>query len=396
MAETITLSGGSASSGVGSEGRNSSNIYVRLYFRQGKSSMPGKVRLQVRTYFYYPAYDAASNASLNIWLGSSSSGTKLLSRTWTWVRKTSGDKTEYSQWFDLPEQNNTSSLNIYTVCSPVDGYPEVTNTITISGIKRAYSLAVNIDDYQIVAQSSDISARNNITYSVQIAKEIDKEKETGKACFAGRLHIEWPESSLSGPDRYAINRFDIWAGSNSSGTKLLSVVPDWDRLPAAGSYDTEWFELSPISKQSSYNLFCIVRADGAAGTDRELSFSFAEPELITVNGTVQSCTYSIVDNSRINNGNRTNQNSRLSIIYDTDSVTWTAKAKSGHKLNQDSGSFTVSGRNASIQLYSLALATIHAFVNGVWQLFSIYIMRNGQWVQHQANVFKDGSWQQYS
>lgn len=256
MADTITLSGGSSSTGVGAPKHSVGwATNTRLYFRQAKSSTAGKFKLQVRLYVFYTSYDSTQTASLQIYTGSSTSGTKLLDKSWTWSRSTAGDHMYYSSWYTLSECSNVSSQNIYAVCNPGSG--SFNDTLTIKGIKRSYSLTVS---------------SNNI----------------------------------------------------------------------------------------------------------------------------QSYSYSIIDNSKINAEDRNNQTAESAIVYDSDVIQWTATARNGYKIDPSSGTITVSGNNVILNLIASARATIHKFMNGAWQLYSIYVRRDGNWVLHQANIRKDGTWQQYT
>lgn len=148
-----------------------SNIYVRLYIRQGKSSSAGKVRIQVQAYFYYAPYSSYPTATLKVYLGSNTSGTKLLDTYWGWTREGVGFHAVYSEWFNLPEQNNASNLKIYALCRPAEGYAEVPYELTLGGIKNSYALTIQTDgnvasySYEI----EDVSGANGGNRSDQTA-----------------------------------------------------------------------------------------------------------------------------------------------------------------------------------------------------------------------------------
>lgn len=129
------------------------------------------------------------------------------------------------------------------------------------------------DEYYPVAQSDVFSGVNNIKYFVEIDQNIAKSKSTGKICLAARFYISWPASSLSEPDPYTNNVLDIWLGSDTSGTKLLSSTPGWERSPEAGELYTDYVELSQITNRNSLTLYCTCRADGGRGTDRNITFN---------------------------------------------------------------------------------------------------------------------------
>lgn len=176
--------------------------------------------------------------------------------------------------------NNTLFVNISTAAyNPGyivfgDGHSIIqSESYDASYCAKATILSEMQSDYYIIAESDVFDARNDIKYFVQISEEISKTKETGVICLAARMYIEWPESSISGPDTYSSNRFDIWLGNSQSGTSLLSVVPSWDRSPEAGSHTTEWFEMTPINGASPIQIYCICRADGANGMDRNILFT---------------------------------------------------------------------------------------------------------------------------
>lgn len=186
-AEVVPIDGGG---GGGSSSQQSSggNIYVRLYLRQSKSSSAGKIRIQIRTYFYYAPYASQPTATLKVYLGSSTSGTKLLDTYWSWVREGSGFHAVYSDWFDLPEQNNipNSNLNLYALCSPSGSYSEIPYELSLSGIKNSYELTIetdgNVSSYSYtIDDSSGVNGGKRINQTATTAIVYDTDKVTWTA-----------------------------------------------------------------------------------------------------------------------------------------------------------------------------------------------------------------------
>lgn len=148
-APPTTETGGSTGEGVATSQATSSsgsNIYVRLYLRQGKSSTAGKVKIQIRAYFYYAPYESNPTATLRVFKNNNTSGTPLLFELWGWHRQGVGFHAIYSDWYDLPEQDNVESLSFYALCSPADGYPEVGYYLSIQNVRPSYTLTIAPDD----------------------------------------------------------------------------------------------------------------------------------------------------------------------------------------------------------------------------------------------------------
>ena len=213
MAEAVVNVTGGDSTLSGPEGGASpqkvtthgSNIYVRLYIRQGKSSAAGKVKLQVRAYFYYAPYASYNTATLKIYKGSNTSGTKILDTYWGWTREGSGFHAVYSDWFDLPEQNNVDSLNIFAACSPASGYPEVTYDLSLQGIRASRLLSIqtdgNVSSYSYtIDDSSGVNGgkRTNQTASTAIVYDTDKVTWTAIAKAGHKLDPASGTSTVSG------------------------------------------------------------------------------------------------------------------------------------------------------------------------------------------------------
>lgn len=148
------VSGGSAGPGKPSNTEISSgsggNIYVNLYLRQAKASYGGKIKIQVRAHFFYAPYSSVNRATLNVYFGTSTSGTKLLDdASWEWNRVLSHndeDRHVYSQWYDLAEiDNTTSDINIYALCRPTASYPEVGYQLILKNARPSYWLNISAD-----------------------------------------------------------------------------------------------------------------------------------------------------------------------------------------------------------------------------------------------------------
>lgn len=173
--------GGGSSSGSGTPQVPSGDFYVVIYFRQVKPSTAGKVKLQARAYFYYPPYSQYCNATLKVYLGTSSSGTQLLNTTWTWTRDgSSGYHTYYSDWYNLAEVNNATSIDVYAECQPHTTKPNTTHSATISNIRRSWNLTRTLNSniaslYYSITDNSGLneSNRTNQTASSAIVYDGD-------------------------------------------------------------------------------------------------------------------------------------------------------------------------------------------------------------------------------
>lgn len=202
-------SGGSSNTGGSTSQQSASggggNIYVRLYIRQGKSSAAGKVRIQVQAYFYYAPYGSYPTATLKVYLGSNTSGTKLLDTYWGWTREGVGFHAVYSEWFNLPEQNNTSNLKIYALCRPAEGYAEVPYELSLGGIKNSHTLTIqtdgNISSYSYsIDDSSGVNGgkRTNQTAATAIVYDTDKVTWTATPKAGHKLDPASGTSTVSG------------------------------------------------------------------------------------------------------------------------------------------------------------------------------------------------------
>lgn len=197
-ADVVPIDGGGGGSGGSSGGGSgthnpqySGSDYVNLYFRQSKSSSAGKIRIQIRAYFYYPSlntWDTRETANLQVYLGSNASGTKLLDMDFDWIRwYSSGWKATYSNWFDLPEQNNTSNLNLYALCtSNKNGHNYAPFELSLSGIKNSHTLTIetdgNISSYSYtIDDSSGINGEKRINQTATTAIVYDTDKVTWTA-----------------------------------------------------------------------------------------------------------------------------------------------------------------------------------------------------------------------
>lgn len=155
-----------------------------------------------------------------------------------------------------------------------DGHSQLqSESYDASYCAKATILAELASDYHIIDQSEMISGVNNIQYSVEISEEIGKTKDSGKIYLAARFAIKWPVSAITAPEKYTSNKLDIWLGTDTSGTKLLTAAPEWERSPESGNYYTEWFEMSEITDRTQCQLHCICKADGASGTEHTIDFN---------------------------------------------------------------------------------------------------------------------------
>lgn len=188
-------------------GSGGSNIYVRLYIRQTKSSTAGKVKLQVRIYFYAAplSYTKSENAYLNVYLGTSYHGTHLLNEGWTWTRESPGFHAVYSPWYDLPEQNNIESMNIFATCKPTDSYPEVSYDLSLQAIRPSRLLTIetdgNVASYSYaIDDSSGVNGgkRINQTASTAIVYDTDKVTWTAIPIAGHKLDPASGTSTVSG------------------------------------------------------------------------------------------------------------------------------------------------------------------------------------------------------
>lgn len=200
-----TLSGPEGGASPQKVSTHGSNIYVRLYIRQAPSTTVGKVKLQVRAYFYYAPYSSYNTATLKIYKGSSSSGTKLLDTYWEWTREGTGFHAIYSEWFNLPEQDNTSSLNIYALCRPTSSYPEVSYDLSLQAIRPSRLLTIQTDgnvasySYTIDDSSGVVGGkRTNQTASTAIVYDTDKVTWTATPKAGHKLDPSSGTSTVNG------------------------------------------------------------------------------------------------------------------------------------------------------------------------------------------------------
>lgn len=146
--------GGSSGSGVDTDPLNSQasaggNIQVRLFLRQAKSSDAGKIKIQIRAYFFYAPYSSENTATLRAWWGTSPSGGSQITEIWGWNRVLShndNDRKVFSEWFTIGEVSNTTKpIDVYVTCQPSTSYPEVGYQLHLENARSSYWLNVTPD-----------------------------------------------------------------------------------------------------------------------------------------------------------------------------------------------------------------------------------------------------------
>lgn len=121
----------------------------------------------------------------------------------------------------------------------------------------------------LVTTSNQTTTSGNISVAVQIRQTTSS---SGKVKLQGRLRLSWQNYA---DVYYTNNVFDIYLGSSTSGTKLLSSSPDWTRTAAAGSTFTSWVDLVELTNRSSVSLYAVVKPNGSASSPSTLYFSFS-------------------------------------------------------------------------------------------------------------------------
>lgn len=207
--------GGSDGPGKSSNTETSSgsggNILVNLYLRQAKSSNGGKIKIQIRVHFFYASYSSTNWAKLNVYLGTSTSGTKLLDEQdacWEWNRvisRNDDDRHSYSQWYDLAEINNaTGDINIYATCQPTASYPTVGYQLVLKNVRPSYwlnisadshtkSMSYNIEDY------SNVYGANRLNQTGQYAIVYEGDKITWTAAPKSGYKIDPKDADIQSP-----------------------------------------------------------------------------------------------------------------------------------------------------------------------------------------------------
>lgn len=339
----IHAGAGDPSSGVPTSSENSTvsggNISVNLQYKQVPSSTVGKVKIQARIVFSYAGYERDYTATfmfrLNNQNGSplinTSGGANLIG----WHRNATAGK-YYSNWINLFEINNTTSVTIWAAVDPTEtsAYKEVYFTTTLSGVCRSYTWSftkgANISSASYtITDSSKVygSDRSNQTASTAIVYDGDK--------------VSWSASPNSG---YTVSPAPSGAWNISGGARSLTLIG-------------------------------LIKYSLSVLTDSN----------------VTKYSYNITDSSGVYGSNRTNQTATSAEVYAGDVITWSSTLKPGYYSSNQNGTITVNS-DVIINLVPSPQATIHVRHDGSWVTYYVYIRRNGAWVLHQANIRKNGAW----
>ena len=115
----------------------------------------------------------------------------------------------------------------------------------------------------LLSSEKQIVTADNLKIAVQFSQDIAKSRQTGKTVMMARLYAEW-EKLKDGNITFNKNRFDVYLGTNTSGTKILKSAPEWKRTEDAGYMYTDWFELKGIDETESVTVYVICNANGSS------------------------------------------------------------------------------------------------------------------------------------
>lgn len=205
--------GGSTGAGVNTDPQDSQasaggNIQVRLFLRQAKSSDAGKIKIQVRAYFFYAPYSSENTATLRAWWGSSPSGNAQIVKIWGWNRVLShndDDRKVFSEWFTIGEvANTTSTINVYVACQPSTSYPEVGYQLQLHNARRSFWLNISGDSnvknlsYKI-EDGSGVYGANRLNQTGQYAIVYEGDKITWTATPKSGYKIDPKDADIQSP-----------------------------------------------------------------------------------------------------------------------------------------------------------------------------------------------------
>ena len=198
----------------------------------------------------------------------------------------------------------------------------------------------------LVTTASQSTYSGNINVSVQIRQETSS---LGKVKLQGRLSLSWANYQ---DVYYTNNVFDIYMGSSTSGTKLLTSSPDWVRTASAGSTTTSWVNLAEISNTSSVSLYAVVKPNGSAARPTTLYFSFSVSGIKpTYSLSVSAGTGSTISVNRQSSGvASTGSLSSDAVLYYGDSLRITASPSANYGITslKVNGSNFTSGNTHSV------------------------------------------------
>lgn len=198
----------------------------------------------------------------------------------------------------------------------------------------------------LVTTSSKTTTSGNINVSIQIRQTTSS---SGMVKLQGRLYLSWTNYA---DVNYTGNVFDIYQGSNASGTKLLSSNPSWTRTASAGSTTTSWADLSEITNASSVSLYAVVKPNGSAASPSTLYYSFSVSgikqtySLSTSAGTGSTITVNRQSSGVAGTGNVSNG----SVLYYGDNLKISATPNTNYGITslKVNGSNFISGNTHSV------------------------------------------------